>query len=467
MRYYSLGAIYTKEQSCATISNQHSAIDTDHHEKKGKQQHQSRASTLGLRRTMGFGNFNKPSPGALGEIQHNQRDNGRSPQKMKDSFDDSRDAQQPRGRSASPTKSAFGLKSIADRAKSREPSPTKKPKKEKSSTSLAGLLSRPKSLKGLNKLANEDKLREAAGKENRTPDEVSAPTPIFSQFSSTAAGRQGTPESPSPSKQRPQSHHSPLQDGVKSPQNGFSTPQERRGRPVSAAAAPHHTRSKSAAAQEPVVDPKEIDSHLEALLDRRNIPENQRYKMRNLNDTIKMELIRQDWAEMQAGHVAGSQSADTSATAVAESEADEEKHKRGRSRGRSFTFSRGKRDPSSSSKKSKIEGTIGRHFRSKSTDSFTRDRPGSAASGTGSGSGSGSGSSAGMFSKMKFQQGPTDYVSYLRKVQKPELVEVGKIHKLRLLLRNETVAWIDEFVRQGGMKEIVHLLNRIMEVEWR
>lgn len=72
-----------------------------------------------------------------------------------------------------------------------------------------------------------------------------------------------------------------------------------------------------------------------------------------------------------------------------------------------------------------------------------------------------------MFSKMKFQQGPTDYVSYLRKVQKPELVEVGKIHKLRLLLRNETVAWIDEFVRQGGMKEIVHLLNRIMEVEWR
>jgi hypothetical protein len=70
-------------------------------------------------------------------------------------------------------------------------------------------------------------------------------------------------------------------------------------------------------------------------------------------------------------------------------------------------------------------------------------------------------------SKIKAQQGPSDYVAYLRKVQKPELVEVGKLHKLRLLLRNETVAWIEDFIQQGGMHEIVALLNRIMEVEWR
>lgn len=68
---------------------------------------------------------------------------------------------------------------------------------------------------------------------------------------------------------------------------------------------------------------------------------------------------------------------------------------------------------------------------------------------------------------MKLQQGPLDYVNYLRKVQQPELVEVGKLHKLRLLLRNETVAWTEEFIRQGGMQEIVGLLHRIMEVEWR
>jgi acyl-coenzyme A thioesterase PaaI-like protein len=60
-----------------------------------------------------------------------------------------------------------------------------------------------------------------------------------------------------------------------------------------------------------------------------------------------------------------------------------------------------------------------------------------------------------------------DFVSYMRKVRKPELVEVGKLHKLRLLLRNETVAWTDGFIRQGGMEEIVGLLHRTMEVEWR
>lgn len=77
------------------------------------------------------------------------------------------------------------------------------------------------------------------------------------------------------------------------------------------------------------------------------------------------------------------------------------------------------------------------------------------------------GSMAGVLSMIKPQQGPSDYVAYLRKVQQPELVEVGKIHKLRLLLRNETVAWIEAFIQQGGMEEIVGLLNRIMEVEWR
>ena len=60
-----------------------------------------------------------------------------------------------------------------------------------------------------------------------------------------------------------------------------------------------------------------------------------------------------------------------------------------------------------------------------------------------------------------------DFVSYLSRIQKPELVEVGKLHKLRLLLRNETVAWTEEFIRQGGMREIVGLFHRIIEVEWR
>jgi len=47
------------------------------------------------------------------------------------------------------------------------------------------------------------------------------------------------------------------------------------------------------------------------------------------------------------------------------------------------------------------------------------------------------------------------------------LVEVGKIHKLRILLRNESVQWTDAFVKKGGMDEIAQLLHRIMKLEWR
>jgi hypothetical protein len=62
---------------------------------------------------------------------------------------------------------------------------------------------------------------------------------------------------------------------------------------------------------------------------------------------------------------------------------------------------------------------------------------------------------------------PADFIHYMREVQKPELVEVGKLHKLRLLLRNETVAWVDSFIADGGMDEVIQLLYRIMKVEWR
>lgn len=75
--------------------------------------------------------------------------------------------------------------------------------------------------------------------------------------------------------------------------------------------------------------------------------------------------------------------------------------------------------------------------------------------------------SKGFFSRTPKPAVPEDFVSYLRKVQQPQIVEVGKLHKLRLLLRNETVAWVDSFIRQGGMTEIVSLLHRIMQVEWR
>ena len=60
-----------------------------------------------------------------------------------------------------------------------------------------------------------------------------------------------------------------------------------------------------------------------------------------------------------------------------------------------------------------------------------------------------------------------EFINYLKKTPKPQDVEVGKLHKLRLLLRNETVDWVDTFIQDGGMLELVGLLHRIMEIEWR
>ncbi|KAI4160466.1 MAG: hypothetical protein LQ342_005699 [Letrouitia transgressa] len=62
---------------------------------------------------------------------------------------------------------------------------------------------------------------------------------------------------------------------------------------------------------------------------------------------------------------------------------------------------------------------------------------------------------------------PDEFVSYLRNTTKPEAVDTEKVHKLRQLLRNETVGWVDDFIEKGGIVELIGLLNRILEVEWR
>ena len=62
---------------------------------------------------------------------------------------------------------------------------------------------------------------------------------------------------------------------------------------------------------------------------------------------------------------------------------------------------------------------------------------------------------------------PADYIKYLQKHQDVAKLEVGRLHKLRILLRNETVAWVDTFLSLGGMTEISDLLHRILAIEWR
>ncbi|KAH8666691.1 armadillo-type protein [Xylariales sp. PMI_506] len=397
---------------------------------------------------------------------------------------------EPSGRlSPSKTFSTFSLKQATtakDKTKDKQSASLHKPKKTKSITNLATFLSRPKSSKDLQKLAIEDEARARKDKENRTPpSSLNTPgdmerPPIYAQFSSGALEKQGLTSgftrtsyegsrgsysdnsNPSSKKPRPKSYHAQYtskqtSDTSSRNNNGAISPSKtQRGLKLfTKGLAGSKAEESPAESSEFTIDPRDIDKHLEAMLDRRNIPENQRYKMRSLADSIKMEFIRQDWAEsnLTAGPVISNDS-DTSLAEVQEKDGSKTK------KSWVFTLSKnsGKKSEPNSPNKKKSEGTIGRHFRSRSTDSVVSDRPPS----------SGSGSIGGGFlSKIKLQQTPADFVAYLRKVQKPELVEVGKLHKLRLLLRNETVAWTDDFVRQGGMEEIVGLLNRIMEVEWR
>jgi len=62
---------------------------------------------------------------------------------------------------------------------------------------------------------------------------------------------------------------------------------------------------------------------------------------------------------------------------------------------------------------------------------------------------------------------PADFIDYLQQVQDPTKVEVGKLHKLRILLRNESIIWIDDFVHEAGVQELLGLLGRILKIEWR
>lgn len=127
-----------------------------------------------------------------------------------------------------------------------------------------------------------------------------------------------------------------------------------------------------------------------------------------------------------------------------------------RGRSRTSTFSKGDSSPS---KKQKYERTL------------SRERPNSSDL-TPSGSyksltSVGAVQAVSFFTQAPKPAVPEEFISYLRKMQKPESVEVGKLHKLRQLLRNETIAWVDTFITRGGMTEVVQLLYQIIKVEWR
>lgn len=420
----------------------------------------------------------------------------------------------------SPSKSTLGTFSAKFSKDNKAPrdDPSTQPEKAKSSGNLKGLLGRPKSNKNL-RVSTEKDAPYSKNKENRKPsDSTASPvTPIYAQFCrAPPPGAASVPSSPyetpadpftqasllnlnnsfrpplshgnSGSGQRPKSFHPQYisrPDGASMHQQTESRGRHKsqdsmdnsrsstwararsgsRARVMSALSTISGQKSKSASPtpeptpNEPQFDPKDVDKHLEAMLDRRNIPENQRYKMRNLNSTIKMEFIRQDWAENEGKALVRKPTNDSDDSGVGINKGSvRDANDKKTSRGRTFTFSRNSwKIGTSPSKGKKKDAPIRGHNRNKSTESVANERPSSSA---------GNYSSSGIIAKVTGQQ-PSDFVNYLRKVQKPENVEVGKLHKLRLLLRNERVAWTEDFIKQGGMKEIVGLLQRIMEVEWR
>jgi hypothetical protein len=189
-----------------------------------------------------------------------------------------------------------------------------------------------------------------------------------------------------------------------------------------------------------------------------------RQNLRSLKTSVKVNLIRGNELDLTALG-AGTKSAPSSTktkgantqshrrglseTTDLNYETDDGKKsgKRGRARSKTFTFSKS----GSPSKKQKGVVSEAAVYLHKSTSAISLV-------------GGKRGASAGEGTKSSI---PEDFVSYLRSEQQPEKVEVGKVHRLRQILRNETVSWVETFIKLGGMTEVVGLLRRIMQVEWR
>lgn len=194
--------------------------------------------------------------------------------------------------------------------------------------------------------------------------------------------------------------------------------------------------------------------------DSRNIPHNMRDRMRSLDTNIKADFIQKDRTDGAPQSAASSN--DSNSRRGRGNDQKEERHSRdgkgsrSRSRSRGFSFSKGgsptkKQRPDSGScqrrpKSLELSQPIGLSRILTPSTSMT-SLSGAACVDTAA--------------------DPSDFVHYLREIQKPEMIDVGKLHKLRILLRNETVGWVDDFITEGGMDEVVQLLYRIMKVEWR
>ena len=229
---------------------------------------------------------------------------------------------------------------------------------------------------------------------------------------------------------------------------------------------------KSGVTTDDQLSPQELDSVFEQVLDRMDIPANMRDGMRNLKPEVKAGLMKGERIGSASSTISTpSEHHDVRSSARSPTKAMNErpssqddvcmdgKRSRSRSRPRSIIASMSKRDESSPKKKNKTE---------QSTRSRSKSRPKSVdLARTNLSKAMSSTTSLGNLTSPDSASTPGDFIHYLREVQKPELVEVGKLHKLRILLRNESVTWTDTFVTKGGMDEVLQLLYRIIKMEWR
>jgi len=224
--------------------------------------------------------------------------------------------------------------------------------------------------------------------------------------------------------------------------------------------------------EESTLDPKAVEEAFEAVLTSRNIPEPMRQKMRSLTLRVKADFVKQDHGLKAAGaspaavisNEAAKPPTDTEdASAVDENQIEEDGKatKRSRPRSRTFTFSKADKRSGDVSPSKK------QRSRSKSRPTsvyIPTDQQATSSQAAKSPSSTPFGS---LGRRGVAPATPADYITHLKQHTDPTKLEVGRLHKLRILLRNETVAWVDQFVSLGGMTEIVTLLHRIMGVEWR
>lgn len=125
--------------------------------------------------------------------------------------------------------------------------------------------------------------------------------------------------------------------------------------------------------------------------------------------------------------------------------------KRGRSRGRTFTFTKKDRSQSRRARSNSRPRSLMslKNLSSSSVDSIGKQKTSTQQPTSAS------------------HESAEEYVSYLKSESKPENFQVGRIHKLRLLLRNETISWIESFIERGGMTSLIDLIRRTMKLEWR